>query len=115
MCAGSMHWKSVKSIPFGFRLVLSFGLLAVVFFIVGPEMGALDLDHDGMPETTITVLSRRAFVRLSSSLQVLQRKPAEATVALPFVLVSPIGPTRFITADHHQSTADALPLYVLRC
>lgn len=110
-----MDWDSGKSISFGFRLVLIFGLLAVALFMVGPEMGSLDLDHDGVPETTVLVLSRRPLVSLSNTLQAIQRRPKEATVALPFVLVDSVGPNQFVNVDRHQSITHTHSLYVLRC
>ena len=110
-----MEWDSGKSISFGFRLVLIFGLSAVALFMVGPEMGSLDLDHDGIPETTVAVLSRRPVFSLSKSLRAIQRRPSEATVVLPFTLIDAVGSNQFVATDPPQSTAHSHALYVLRC
>jgi hypothetical protein len=111
-----MEWDSGKPISLGFRPVLIFAFLAVAFFMAGPQMGSLDLDHDGIPETAVAVSSSRPVVNLSKSLQTDQRKPSAATLALACVLIDSFGCNQHVSTDGHQNTSHYYPLYVvLRC
>ena len=109
-----MDWDSGKPIYVGFRPVLISGLLAVAFFMAGSQMGSLDLDHDGIPETAVAVLYSRPVVNISNSLRTDQRKPNEAIVALACVLIDSCGCNQHVSTDLHQNTSHNQRV-VLRC
>jgi hypothetical protein len=48
------------------RLILLLGLFAAALFLMGPQMGSLDVDGDGIPEVPIAVAQTRIATPLSS-------------------------------------------------
>jgi hypothetical protein len=66
---GSMAWHPASLAFVWSRPVLVFGFLTMAFFLMGPQMGSVDVDGDGFPEVPVAV-STTTQITESSSVQI---------------------------------------------
>ena len=109
-----MVWHSDKLKLAVSQSVFICGLLAIVVFVGGPQMGALDLDRDGFPEVSIAVASARSITNFSRSLQKPQLALNHVVLTLTMErLLCFALPVPELALRRHPS--DSRLLCVLRC
>jgi hypothetical protein len=72
------------------RQVMILGLMAILVFAVGPQLGSVDADEDGYPEVPVVVASTNPAAGLSSSTRRGPRpQSVHSAVALRLMAVQP--------------------------
>lgn len=91
------HPANLRFAPHGLPLV--FALLAMAIFITGPQMGSLDLDGDGYPDTPIAVAGTTPSANtlsVRSGLDRPQRMNRANTTVVIAVLAHECGAEKFV-------------------
>lgn len=98
------------------RPILAFALLATALFVMGPQMGSLDLDGDGHPDTPIAVVGTTPVANTLNARSTVERPQRMGHAAPVFITVldHEFGTEKFLSgllASHGPTQLSS----VLRC